>query len=187
MLRSKWLTTGTLLAATLALGACRSGDDRQRASEKAQEAADKAEIQARQAEQKAIEARNKAEVKTDEAANQAAKAADEARAARDEFIARSNEKLAKLDDEIAQLETKAKARTDKATRDAIATLRQMRLDATTALENAKNAGQTDWARVSATFDQTFNKVNTAFDELAERVGLKRTEAEDKAEKAKAPR
>ena len=176
MLRNQ-LTTGLVLVAALALGACRSSEDRQRASMKAQEAADKAEVMARQAEQKAVEARNRAEVKTDQAADEASKAATEARAARDEFIARSNQKLAELDQEIARLEARAKARTDDATRNALASLRQMRLDADNALAQARNAGQTDWARVSATYEATYEKMKMALEDLAQKIGLER---EDRA-------
>jgi len=170
MLRSKWLTTGMLFAATLAVGACRSGD-RQQASEKAQESADKAEVLARQAEAKAGELRAKAVAKGDEAADEAGKAAAEARATRDEFVARSNAKLQELDTRIAELETRARASTDKATKDALVSLHQLRLDATTALDNATKAGETDWTRVTATFDATYDKVAAAAEDVSRKLGI----------------
>jgi hypothetical protein len=172
MLRSTLLTTGLLMAVVILPGsACRSNEDKQRASEKAQEVADKAEVLARQAEAKAGELRQKAGEKADQASDEAGKAAVEARAARDEFVARSNAKLAELDARINDLEAKAGARADQSTRDALVTLKKMRLDASNALESARTAGQTDWARVSATFDATYDKVAAAAEDVARKLNL----------------
>jgi hypothetical protein len=171
MLRKTLLTTGLLMAVLLPGSACRSNADKQRASEKAQEVSDKAEVLARQAETKATEMREKAVEKADQAADEAGKAAAEARAARDEFVARSNAKLIELDARIAELEAKAGARTDQAAKDAIVTLKKMRLDASNALESARTAGQTDWARVTATFDATYDKVAAAAEDVARKLNL----------------
>ena len=45
------------------------------------------------------------------------------------------------------------------------------LDATTALENASKAGQTDWARITATFDATYDKVAPAAEDVSRKLGI----------------
>jgi hypothetical protein len=169
-MRSQFAPIGMWLAAALALGACRSSD-RQRVSEKSQESADKAEVLAREAEGRASEMREKAAEKTDRTIDEQGQAAAEARVQRDDFVARSNAKLQEMDTKIAELETAGRTRADKATRDALVALRQLRLDASHALENARGSSQTDWSRLSATFDVTVDKIGVALDDLYKKLNL----------------